>query len=163
GFDATVSTGVISALGRSLSGPNGQLIEDVIQHTAPLNPGNSGGPLVGARGRVLGINSAVAGRSQGIGFAIPIETAIWVVSELLARGRVRRAYLGISVQTIPLASRRKVHESGSPQARTGLELADASALHRALRHIAIGSPHTLRVLRGAKELTVDITPSETPG
>jgi S1-C subfamily serine protease len=190
GFDATVSTGVISALGRSLSGPNGQLIEDVIQHTAPLNPGNSGGPLVGSRGRVLGINSAVAGRSQGIGFAIPVDTAIWVVSELLARGRVRRAYLGVSVQTIALASRPPSRDSGALRQRTGLEvasvgpgtpaeraglvagdlllaldatlLADASGLHRALRHIAIGSPHTLRVLRGAQERTLEIIPSETP-
>jgi S1-C subfamily serine protease len=104
GFDATVSTGVVSAVGRTLSGPGG-LIDDVIQHTAPLNPGNSGGPLVASNGRVLGINSAMAGRSQAIGFAIPVETAAWVVGELLARGRVRRALLGIAVHARPLPAR----------------------------------------------------------
>ena len=93
GFDATVSSGVISALGRSLTGPRGELIDDLIQHTAPLNPGNSGGPLLASDGRVLGINSAMAGHSQAIGFAIPVETAAWVVGELLARGKVQRDLL----------------------------------------------------------------------
>jgi S1-C subfamily serine protease len=188
GFDATVSTGVISALGRSLGGPRGQLIEDVIQHTAPLNPGNSGGPLVSSSGRVLGINSAMAGRSQGIGFAIPVETAVWVVGELLARGRVRRAFLGVSVQTMPLAGQRATKlapgqrtcigivdvNSGTPADQAGLRAGDvllaangtllqhASGLHRALRHVAPGQPITLRVLRDQLEQTIEIVPTEAP-
>src|SRR5262249_10596223 len=121
GFDSTVSTGVISALGRSLGGPGGQLIDDVIQHTAPLNPGNSGGPLVGTHGPVLGINSAMAGRSQGIGFAIPVETAAWVVGELFSRGRVRRALLGVAVHTRPLPAR--LAERAGVTQRTCVEIA----------------------------------------
>lgn len=186
GFDATVSTGVVSALGRSLTGPRGQLIDDVIQHTAPLNPGNSGGPLVSSSGRVLGINSAMAGHSQGIGFAIPVETAAWVVGELLARGRVRRAYLGVAVQTRPLSGRRAARSGhahhtcvevmsigeDTPAARGGLQVGDvlvavggtalahAGALHRALRHIAPGSTIRLQILRGAEPRTLEMIPSE---
>jgi S1-C subfamily serine protease len=186
GFDATVSTGVVSALGRSLTGPKGQLIDDVIQHTAPLNPGNSGGPLVTSSGRVLGINSAMAGRSQGIGFAIPVETAAWVVGELLARGRVRRAYLGIAVQTRPLSGQRAARSGqaqhtcvevmsvgeDTPAARAGLEVSDillslngtalahAGGLHRALRHVAPGQQVHLQILRGGERRTLELVPSE---
>jgi len=188
GFDATVSAGVISALGRSLSGARGQLIDEVIQHTAPLNPGNSGGPLVASGGRVLGINTAMAGRSQAIGFAIPVETAAWVLGELLARGRVRRAYLGVAVQTRPLSGRRAgllppgqraccevMHVGdGTPAARAGLRPGDllvalehaplthAAALHRALRHVAPGTGVRLHVLRGQEPLQIEIVPSEAP-
>ena len=95
GFQSTVSTGVVSALGRSLRGQNGRLIENIIQHTAPLNPGNSGGPLLDSRGQVIGVNSAIIAMAQGICFAIPSNTAMWVVSQLLTRGRVRRSHLGI--------------------------------------------------------------------
>jgi S1-C subfamily serine protease len=95
GFQSTVSTGVVSALGRSLRSQEGRLIENVIQHTAPLNPGNSGGPLLDSRGRVVGINTAIIAMAQGIGFSIPADTARWVVSQLIGRGRVRRSYLGI--------------------------------------------------------------------
>lgn len=95
GFESTVSTGVISALGRAFRSQNGRLIENVIQHTAPLNPGNSGGPLLDSRGRVIGINTAIIAAAQGIGFAIPANTAKWVVSHLISHGRVRRSYLGI--------------------------------------------------------------------
>jgi S1-C subfamily serine protease len=182
GFDATVSAGVISALGRSLTGPSGQLIDDVIQHTAPLNPGNSGGPLVASNGRVLGVNSAMAGRSQAIGFAIPVETAAWVVSELLTRGRVRRAFLGVSVHTRALPARvaarvgcaqrssvqiAAVHD-GAAAARAGLKvgdillelaghaLSDSSALHRALRQVAPGEKICARVLRAGNTSTLDV-------
>ena len=95
GFHATVTPGIISAVGRSLRGQDGRLIENVIQHTAPINPGNSGGPLVDSRGRVVGINTAIIVMAQGIGFAVPSGTAKWVIGELLGHGRVRRRKLGI--------------------------------------------------------------------
>jgi S1-C subfamily serine protease len=186
GFDATVSTGVVSALGRSLTGPGGQLIEDVIQHTAPLNPGNSGGPLVAVNGRVLGINSAMAGRSQAIGFAIPVETAAWVLGELLARGRVRRAFLGIAVQTQALPKRlaerfapgqRTCAEiaaitSNAPAERAGARAGDiilelnhhkittSGAVHRALRSITPGTSIPARVLRDGSERSLTIVTQE---
>ena len=188
GFDSTVSTGVVSALGRSLTGPGGQLIDDVIQHTAPLNPGNSGGPLVASSGRVLGLNSAMAGRSQGIGFAIPVETAAWVVGELLARGRVRRAQLGIAVhgRALParLAQKLSVTQrscvavasvsGGSPAEQAGLlagdliidlsgkTVATPGALHRALRPVVPGARVMMRVLRGEHVRTLEITTREAP-
>ena len=102
GFQSTVSAGVISAIGRSLRSATGRLIENVIQTDVALNPGNSGGPLVDTRTRVIGINTAIIRMAQGISLAIPIDTAKWVVSELLAHGRVRRAYLGIVGQTRPI-------------------------------------------------------------
>jgi S1-C subfamily serine protease len=95
GFQSTVSTGVVSALGRSLRSREGRLIENVIQHTAPLNPGNSGGPLLDSRGQVVGVNTAIIAQAQGIGFAIPSATARWIVTQLLTQGRVRRGYLGL--------------------------------------------------------------------
>ncbi len=95
GFQNTVSTGVVSALGRSLRSQEGRLIENIIQHSAPLNPGNSGGPLLDSRGHVVGINTAIIALAQGIGFAIPSRTARWVVTQLMTQGRVRRSYLGI--------------------------------------------------------------------
>jgi S1-C subfamily serine protease len=96
GLQSTVSTGVVSALGRSMRGRDGRLIENVVQHAAPINPGNSGGPLVDSRGRVVGINTAIIAMAQGIGFAIPSATAEWVLSEILTHGIVRRRQLGIS-------------------------------------------------------------------
>ena len=142
GFESTVSTGVVSALGRSLRGRGNQLIDGVIQHTAPLNPGNSGGPLLDSAGRVIGVNTAIIARSQGLGFAIAVETAAWVLSQLLRHGRVRRAWLGIGAARRPVDRRlayrhnlgepaterlRQVFaveiqsvESGSPAARAGL-------------------------------------------
>ena len=95
GFQSTVSTGVVSALGRALRSRQGRLIENIIQHTAPLNPGNSGGPLVNSRGRIIGINTAIIMMAQGIGFSIPSNSAKWVVPQLLTYGRVRRGHLGI--------------------------------------------------------------------
>ena len=90
GFQSTVSTGVVSALGRSLRAQNGRLIADIIQHTAPLNPGNSGGPLLNSRGKVIGVNTAIIAAAQGIGFSVPATTARWVVPQLLTNGKVRR-------------------------------------------------------------------------
>ncbi|HUK09289.1 MAG TPA: trypsin-like peptidase domain-containing protein, partial [Stellaceae bacterium] len=105
GFESTVTTGVISALGRSLRARNGRLIEDVIQTDAALNPGNSGGPLVSSRGEVIGINTAVIAGAQGICFAVASNTASYVVSEIIRHGRVRRAFIGIAAQTVPLPRR----------------------------------------------------------
>ncbi|BBO30974.1 S1C family serine protease [Lacipirellula parvula] len=102
GFRSTVSTGVVSATGRAMRGVGGRLIENVIQHTAPLNPGNSGGPLVDTRGRVVGVNTAIIAMAQGLGFSVPSNTAHWVVGELLAHGEVRRRWLGIAGTTVGL-------------------------------------------------------------
>jgi S1-C subfamily serine protease len=105
GFQNTVSAGVVSALGRALRGRTGRLIENVIQTDVALNPGNSGGPLLDSRGRVIGINTAMIFMAQGLSFSIPINTAVWVVGELVKNGRVKRAFLGIAVQGRPISRR----------------------------------------------------------
>jgi S1-C subfamily serine protease len=102
GLQSTVSTGVVSALGRSMRARDGRLIENIVQHAAPINPGNSGGPLVDSRGLVVGINTAIIALAQGIGFAIPANTAEWVLGEVLSHGRVRRRQLGIVAQAARL-------------------------------------------------------------
>jgi S1-C subfamily serine protease len=102
GFQSTVSTGVVSALGRSMRSAEGRLIENIVQHTAPLNPGNSGGPLVDSRGRVAGVNTAIIAFAQGIGFAIPAKTARWVAAEILSHGQVRRLSLGIRAAVVEI-------------------------------------------------------------
>jgi S1-C subfamily serine protease len=102
GLQSTVSTGVVSALGRSMRARDGRLIENIVQHAAPINPGNSGGPLVDSRGRIVGINTAIIAMAQGLGFAIPSKTAEWVLQEILAHGRVRRRQLGIVAQVTRL-------------------------------------------------------------
>jgi S1-C subfamily serine protease len=109
GLHSTVTTGVISAQGRSLRGNDGRLIENVLQHTAPINPGNSGGPLVDSRGRVLGVNTAIIMLAQGLGFAVPSKAVNWVMTEILEHGQVRRRQLGIAaaVQPLPKAMIRK--------------------------------------------------------
>ncbi|MBA3394488.1 MAG: trypsin-like peptidase domain-containing protein [Deltaproteobacteria bacterium] len=186
GFESTVSTGVVSALGRSLRGRSGRLIDGIIQHTAPLNPGNSGGPLLDGSGRVLGVNTAIIAQSQGIGFAIAVETAAWVLGQLLQHGRVRRAWLGVGAMRRPLDRRLAYHhglgaaavevqsvEPGSPAARAGLRDGDLivrfgtiatdgiDELHRALRTWTAGSPVTLHVIRRGSPITVEITPAYT--
>jgi len=184
GFESTVSTGVVSALGRTLRGRTNRLIDGVIQHTAPLNPGNSGGPLLDAHGRVLGVNTAIIARSQGLGFAIAVETAAWVLSQLLAHGRVRRAWLGIGAARRPL-DRRLAYAHGlgrsavevqsveraSPAARAGLAegdlivsldglaITDIDVLHRALRDRPADKTYKLGVIRRGARLDLDITPT----
>jgi S1-C subfamily serine protease len=187
GFESTVSTGVVSALGRSLRGKSNRLIDGVIQHTAPLNPGNSGGPLLDAAARVIGVNTAIIARSQGIGFAIAVETAAWVLGQLMQHGRVKRAWLGIGAIRRPLDRRLAYHhglgaaavevqsvEAGSPAARAGLRDGDllvklgptsiegVDDLHRGLRSWPGGTPTSLVVIRRGARIEVEITPSWAP-
>jgi S1-C subfamily serine protease len=187
GFESTVSTGVVSALGRSLRGRGNRLIDGVIQHTAPLNPGNSGGPLLDTKGRVIGVNTAIIARSQSIGFAIAVETASWVLSQLLAHGRVRRAWLGIGAARRPLDRRLAYHhglgaaavevqsvEPGSPAAKTGLidgdllvrfadkPIESVDELHKALRTWEPNKPVRLGVIRRGARVDLDITPALAP-
>src|SRR5579884_3255558 len=138
GFESTVTTGVVSALGRSLRSRNGRLIDDVIQTDAALNPGNSGGPLVSSHGEVVGINTAVIMGAQGICFAVAANTASFVLGELVRHGRVRRAFIGIAAQQTAIPSRLRAAaaiaqehaiiimtvEPESPAARAGLEPGD---------------------------------------
>jgi S1-C subfamily serine protease len=116
GFESTVTAGVVSALGRSLRSQKGRLIEDVIQTDAALNPGNSGGPLVSAAGEVVGINTAMIGGAQGLCFAVSSNTALFVVTEFIGHGRVRRAHLGVAAQTLPLPRRIAVATGAGPLA-----------------------------------------------
>lgn len=186
GFQSTVSTGVISALGRGLRSQEGRLIENVIQHTAPLNPGNSGGPLVDSRGRVVGINTAIIAMAQGIGFAVPANTARWVLSELLTHGRVRRGYLGIIGQERVVGRRTaryhqlpsekvlevvSVEESG-PAATAGVRPGDfltavdgkpvtgIDDLHRALADAGVDKEIAVEVVRRTEKLEFRLTPRE---
>src|SRR5271156_6760125 len=187
GFQSTVTAGVISALGRSLRSYSGRLIEDVIQTDAALNPGNSGGPLVDSRGHVIGVNTATILPAQGICFAIGINTAKFVASRLLRDGRIRRSYIGVSAQTVPI-HRRVVRfydltkESGalvlsveekSPAKRAGLRegdvivalegrpVAGVDDLHRVLTDVRVGVSCSLTVLRYTEKLELQIVPEET--
>jgi S1-C subfamily serine protease len=119
GFQSTVSAGVISALGRNLRSRSGRLIENIIQTDVALNPGNSGGPLVDSRGRVIGVNTAMIHMAQGLCFAIPSSTMTWVVGELLTRGRVRRTVMGLVAETRPVNRR----------VQRGFQLARPTAVH----------------------------------
>jgi len=184
GFQATVTAGIVSALGRTLRSPTGRLIQSVIQTDAPLNPGNSGGALVDGSGKVVGINTAMIGRAQGLCFAIGIDTAADVTMRLMRDGRVRRARLGLAGQTITLDQRlaRRLRRSevgavqvlevptGGPAALAGiergdviLEFADAAVfaiddLHRLLTADIAGHATRITVLRGAGLKTFDIRP-----
>jgi S1-C subfamily serine protease len=186
GFDSTVSIGVISALGRALRSRDGRLIENIIQHTAPLNPGNSGGPLVNSRGHLVGVNTAIIAMAQGIGFAIPSTTANLVVSQLITQGRVTRGHLGL-VGGIRRLDRRlvrlhnlsyeyaveiiRVYPDG-PAGRAGMREGDLIVgiadqpvgtlddLHRFLTEWPVGQPVKVTILRRAKKEDIEVTPSE---
>ena len=186
GFQSTVSTGVVSALGRSLRTRQGRLIENIIQHTAPLNPGNSGGPLLDSRGRVIGINTAIIAMAQGIGFAIPADTARTVVSQLITKGRVTRSYLGIVGMRRPL-DRRFVRfyrlakdqaveivsmAAGGPAAEAGLHRGDmvvamggtgvssVDEIFHVLADWPVGKPLAVGFLRGKELKEIMVTPVE---
>jgi S1-C subfamily serine protease len=184
GFHSTVSTGVVSAVGRAMRGDGGRLIENVVQHTAPLNPGNSGGPLLDSRGRVVGVNMAIVALAQGLGFAIPAATAQWVVAELIGHGRVRRLALGI-VATAAALPRRLVRDHdllsdqavgivevapGGPAESAGLRAGDllvavngrvitgVDDLHRMLSGFPVTRQLLLSVLRDNRMVEVPIQP-----
>jgi S1-C subfamily serine protease len=189
GFQATVTAGVVSALGRTLRAQSGRLIDNVIQTDAALNPGNSGGPLVDSRGRVIGVNTAVILPAQGLCFAIPVNTARFVASQLIRDGRVRRAQLGIGGHMVRLrkpimrahglegdSALMVVHvEGGSPAQVAGLRegdvvigfndqaIAGVDDLHRLLTHEHIGVKSRLTVLRGGERVIVEIVPAESGG
>ena len=187
GFQSTVTAGVVSALGRSLRSYSGRLIDDVIQTDASLNPGNSGGPLVDSGGRVIGVNTATILPTQGICFAIGINTAKFVASRLLRDGRIRRSFVGISGQTVPV-HRRVVRfyglpvetgvlavevEKGSPAEKAGVlsgdvivgyndaPVASIAALHKLLLGREIGVESRVTVIRHTEKLRLAITPEET--
>lgn len=132
GLHSTVSTGVVSALGRSMRSRDGRLIDNIVQHAAPINPGNSGGPLVDSRGRVVGVNTAIIAFTQGLGFAVPSNTAQWVVTEMLVHGQVRRRTLGIAatVRRLPRASVREF-DLLAAEAVEVIEVVSGSAAHKA--------------------------------
>lgn len=186
GFQSTVTAGVVSALGRSLRSYSGRLIDDVIQTDASLNPGNSGGPLVDSAGRVVGVNTATILPAQGICFAIGINTAKFVASRLLRDGRIRRSFIGVSAQTVPL-HRRVVRfydltnetgalvqsvEENSPAKRAGLRegdvivalegqpVAGVDDLHRLLTDVRVGVSCKLTVVRYTEKLELKVMPEE---
>jgi S1-C subfamily serine protease len=187
GFQATVTTGVVSALGRSLRSRSGRLIDNIIQTDAALNPGNSGGPLVDSRGQVIGVNTAIILPAQGICFSIAINTAKFVASRLIRDGRVRRSYIGIGGQNVSL-HRRVVRfhalsvesgvlvvsvESGGPASQAGLRDGDIiisfddrpvrgiDDLHRLLTEEKVGVNSKLELVRGAEKMSLSVVPSES--
>lgn len=187
GFQHTVTTGVVSAVGRSLRARTGRLMDNVIQTDAALNPGNSGGPLVTYRGEVVGINTAIILGSHGLSFAVPIDTATLVVPALIREGRVRRRYIGLGAQDVPLLRRvvrfhqlpsdtavflASVEPSG-PAQRAGVREGDlivafdgwpvtaTADLHRLLTEDRIGRPQAIRVVRGAEKVDLEVVPAES--
>ena len=189
GFQCTVTAGVVSALGRSLRSRTGRLIDDVIQTDAPLNPGNSGGPLVTSRGEVVGVNTAIILPGQGISFAIAANTASFVVGHLMREGRVRRSRVGVGGQNVPIPPRLARHhglvaatgvlvlsvERGSPAERAGLMEGDVivgfdgrpvgsiDMLQKMLTDERVGVACPVEILRGAEKLVLPIRPAEARG
>lgn len=186
GFQCTVTTGVVSALGRSLRANSGRLIDDIIQTDAALNPGNSGGPLVTSRGEVIGVNTAVILPAQGICFAIAINTAKFVAGRLIKDGRIRRSYIGLAGQNVPLPRRIVRYynldvengilvvnlDENSPARRSGLEEGDIiirfanqpisgiDELHKLLTDERVGVRSSLVVIRRTERLNLSIVPQE---
>jgi S1-C subfamily serine protease len=188
GFSSTVSAGVVSALGRTMRARDGRAMENIIQSDVALNPGNSGGPLVDSRGTVVGVNTAIILGAQGLSFSVPIDTAKWVVGELMSTGRVRRGWLGIAGQNRPiergLARRLGLeHASGvevggfderGPAAKSALRRGDivvglgesrvesVDDIHRALQRWPIEGPLKLKVVRDRAVVEVEVTAAESP-
>jgi S1-C subfamily serine protease len=187
GFQYTVTAGVVSNLARSFRSSTGRLIDNVIQTDAALNPGNSGGPLLDAHGRVIGVNTAIIAAAQGICFAIPGNTAQFVAGRLIRDGRIKRSFIGISGQNVPLHRRvvrfhKLAVETGvlivdldgtSPAARAGLTdgdivveldghpVRDIDDLQRLLTEERVGVTIPVVVLRQTEKLTLNVTPAES--
>jgi S1-C subfamily serine protease len=187
GFQCTVTAGVVSALGRSFRANTGRLIDDILQTDAALNPGNSGGPLVNSRGEVIGVNTAVILPAQGICFAIGIDTAKYVAGWLIKEGKIRRSFIGVGGQNVPLHRRLVRHyrlsapsgvlvisvASGSPAALAGLRDGDVlveyngqpvpsiDALHKLLTADQIGSHSHVTAIRGTEKLKLAISPVQS--
>ncbi len=187
GFQCTVTAGIVSAKGRSLRAQTGRLMDNIVQTDAALNPGNSGGPLVNSRGEVIGVNTAVILPAQGICFAVPINTAKLVIHLLMKDGKVRRGFLGIAGQNVPLHRRivRQLQlpvdagvlvlgiEPDSPAKDAGLHEGDVviefngqplksvDDLHKYLTEGAIGVRSTLTLLRHGEKISLNITPEES--
>ena len=188
GFHCTVTAGVVSALGRSLRSRSGRLIANVVQTAAALNPGNSGGPLVNSLGEVIGVNTAVILPAQGLCFAIAVNTAKFVAGSLIKEGKVRRSYIGVGGQTVPL-HRRVVRyynlevesgvlvvsvEPGSPAAAASLSLGDIiigfnnlpvngiDDLHRLLTEGQVAVKSSITAIRHTEKKELEIVPAESP-
>lgn len=187
GFQYTVTSGVISALGRSLRSTSGRLIDNIIQTDAALNPGNSGGPLVTSQGEVIGVNTAMILAAQGICFAIAMNTAKFVAAKLIKEGKIRRSYIGLGGQNVPLPRRMvRFHklpvESGvltvsvepnSPAQRAGLSegdivvgfdnqaIARIDDLHRVLTEEKVGMRTPMTIIRRSEKLVLNIVPEES--
>ena len=188
GFQNTVTAGVVSALGRSLRAASGRQMDDIIQTDAALNPGNSGGPLVNSAGDVIGLNTAMIAGAQALCFATGIDTVRWVIGQLFAHGRVRRALIGVSGATVAVdrrlqrafdlaqatAVRAIAVQPDSPAQRAGLEdgdlmftadgiaLTGIDALQRLLNADRIERPIVVGVIRRGRLLQLTITPQESP-
>jgi S1-C subfamily serine protease len=188
GFDSTVTAGVVSALGRTLRSITGHLVDNVIQTDAALNPGNSGGPLLDSRGRVIGINTAVIQSAQGICFAIPINMAKRIIPQLMQHGRVVRGYLGMHGRDVPLA--RPVARALNLKQETGVEVVDLEPagpasqagmvegdliialgdepvatiddLQRRLSEVPVGIPSEIILVRDGRRLARFVVPGEYP-
>ena len=187
GFQYSVTAGVVSALGRSLRSGTGRLIDNIIQTDAALNPGNSGGPLVNSRGEVIGVNTAVILPAQGICLATAINTAKFVAGQLIKEGRVRRSYIGVAGQPVPLHRRLvRYHnlavetgilvvstEPGGPSSKAGVQegdvivayddlpIASIDDLHRLLTDQKVGVKSNLTVIRQNEKLTLSVTPEDS--
>jgi S1-C subfamily serine protease len=187
-FQCTVTAGVVSALGRSLRSRSGRLIDNVIQTDAALNPGNSGGPLVTSRGEVIGVNTAVILPAQGLCFAVAINTATFVAGRLIKDGKVRRSYIGLAGQDVPLprrlvrfhnlpvesgilvtsiepnspAQRADLHEGDIIVGYNGQPIPGIDALHQLLTDAQVGVRSTLMIIRRTETLRLDIVPDESP-
>jgi len=187
GFHHSVTAGVVSAIGRSLRSRTGRLIDDVVQTDAALNPGNSGGPLVTSTGDVVGINTAVIMPAQGLSFAVASTTARFIASRLIRDGRVRRSYIGLGGQNVPVPRLLARHhavattsgvlvtsvEPASPASKAGLRdgdlivsfgsqpIAGVDDLHRVLTDDQIGEPTAVVVLRGTERRMLTVVPAES--